>query len=186
MEETLTAEEYITAELTAKEAKERAHFLAFFSNDVSHFETIRPGDDSIQEPDIVVTRNGVVEGYEITELWLSQQQAYTFYNGKPYDGYPLYPAEGKTTHDLLEPLRERLDDKFRPFRKDGHAKYSMSTTLIVVDRTDVPFKHESDEIGKGSAEIVHELLHRTTLGSRVQTVFWFVPSVDSRTRIAYP
>ena len=208
-------QQYINAtSLTKKEQEERAHFLDYFQNNLSKFTDVRPGDDSLAEPDVVVETNGAVEGYEITELWLSPAQA------RASKMKQSFSISGKTTFNLLSPLRVRLNDKFQAVRGDGKPKYSIPTTLLVVDKTGIPFYLNSgdfydanrlvmenqklmnidmihqfkmgifDTATNGtpvnSATVIQQLLGMTSLGSKVQHVDWFVPSNNIRVSIAYP
>ncbi len=205
-------QQYINARsLTKKEQEERAHFLDYFQNNLSKFTDVRPGDDSLAEPDVVVETNGAVEGYEITELWLSPAQA------RASKMKQSFSISGKTTFNLLNPLRIRLNDKFQAVRGDGLPKYSIPTTLLVIDRTSVPFYLNSNEfydvnrfvmenqrilnidmahgsrIGifdlatngtpVNSVTVIQQLLGMTLVGSKVQNVQWFIPSKNLRVSI---
>lgn len=212
MADFMALDEYRKAVLNKKEISEREYFFSAFNDELSKIESVRPGDDHQQEPDIVTLKDGELFGYEVTELWLSKKQAESVNRGKDYS------IEGLSTFDLLNPLSERLSDKFKPLRGDGKPKYRIEpTTLLVVDRTGIPFYLSSHEFMRNnlkamknqdlfridftsnfgifdiktngtpvnSVSVVQQILKETVLGSRVNSVLWFIPEMNTRIAIAY-
>lgn len=205
--------EYLTADsFTRKEKAERSHFLAYAQNDLSDYSSIRPGDDRLAEPDIVVEMKSdrSIRGFEITELWLDGQ-------ARAVNTNQHFSIDGESTFSLLKPLRMRLNDKFQALRKDGKSKYSIPTTLLVVDRTSIPFELNSNKFYNryhnqmkdqqefkidyfstmgffdrktngtpvNSVTIIQQLLSLNSFGSCVDSTFWFVPDQNIRVSIAY-